>query len=195
MMLLCGLAAKHTPVFSELTAPFLRIGGNAPQHEDFQPHTMWSLSNAFTSPFKELDPIPQFKATAKLGPYLEHVRGSDRRGKMCPDFPVGTRPRSTANGAGRPLISWKTPKGCRWSVRVKRQSAGWRHAQAATGASIPPKQNRGHPENPSSSSAKAGASFSRSTIVPSSASTATAPRASSRRFTKFCPAPRCEVTL
>jgi hypothetical protein len=32
---------------------------------------MWSLSNAFTSAFKELDPIPQFKATAKLGGFLE----------------------------------------------------------------------------------------------------------------------------
>ncbi len=48
----------------------------APQHEDFQPRTMWSLPNAFTSAFKELDPIPQFKATAKLGPYLERVLGS-----------------------------------------------------------------------------------------------------------------------
>src|SRR5579863_10571914 len=43
----------------------------ATQHEDFQPRTMWSLSNAFTSAFKELDPIPQFKATAKLGAFLE----------------------------------------------------------------------------------------------------------------------------
>jgi hypothetical protein len=32
---------------------------------------MWSLSNAFTSAFKSLDPVPQFKATAKLGPFLE----------------------------------------------------------------------------------------------------------------------------
>jgi hypothetical protein len=48
----------------------------APEHDDFQPRTMWSLSNAFTSAFKELDPIPQFKATAKLGPYLERVVGS-----------------------------------------------------------------------------------------------------------------------
>jgi hypothetical protein len=48
----------------------------SPEHEDFQARTMWSLSNAFTSAFKELDPIPQFKATAKLGPYLEHVLGS-----------------------------------------------------------------------------------------------------------------------
>jgi hypothetical protein len=33
--------------------------------------TIWSLSNAFTSAFKELEPIPQFKATAKLGEFLE----------------------------------------------------------------------------------------------------------------------------
>lgn len=44
-----------------------------PQHEEFQPRTMWSLSNAFTSAFKELDRIPQFRATAKLGGFLELV--------------------------------------------------------------------------------------------------------------------------
>jgi hypothetical protein len=32
---------------------------------------MWSLSNAFTAALKELDPIPQFKATANLGGFLE----------------------------------------------------------------------------------------------------------------------------
>jgi len=37
-----------------------------PVHEEFQPRTMWSPSNAFTSAFKELEPIPQYKATAKL---------------------------------------------------------------------------------------------------------------------------------
>ena len=42
-----------------------------PQHEEFESRTMWSLSNAFTSAFKELDPIPQCKATAKLGGFLE----------------------------------------------------------------------------------------------------------------------------
>ncbi len=42
-----------------------------PQHDEFASRTMWSLSNAFTSAFKELDPIPQFKATAKLGEFLE----------------------------------------------------------------------------------------------------------------------------
>jgi hypothetical protein len=40
-----------------------------PKYEDFRPRTIGSLSNAFTSAFKELDPIPQFKATAKLGEF------------------------------------------------------------------------------------------------------------------------------
>jgi len=42
-----------------------------PKYEDFKLRTIWSLSNAFTSAFKELEPIPQFKATAKLGEFLE----------------------------------------------------------------------------------------------------------------------------
>ena len=40
-----------------------------PKYEEVRPRTIWSLSNAFTSAFKELDPIPQFKA--KLGEFLE----------------------------------------------------------------------------------------------------------------------------
>jgi hypothetical protein len=43
-----------------------------PQFQEFAPRTRWSLANAFTSAFKELDPIPQFKATAKLAPFLEN---------------------------------------------------------------------------------------------------------------------------
>jgi len=42
-----------------------------PKYEEFQPRTMWSLSNAFTSAFKELEPVPQFKATAKLAAFLQ----------------------------------------------------------------------------------------------------------------------------
>jgi hypothetical protein len=45
-----------------------------PQYEEFQPRTPWSLPNAFTSPFKELDPIPQYKATARLAGFLEAAR-------------------------------------------------------------------------------------------------------------------------
>ncbi len=41
-----------------------------PQYEEFSSRTRWSLSNAFTSAFKALEPIPQFKVTAKLGNFL-----------------------------------------------------------------------------------------------------------------------------
>jgi hypothetical protein len=50
-----------------------------PQHQEFEPRTMWSLSNAFTSACKELDPIPQFRATAKLGRFLGAVSATDNR--------------------------------------------------------------------------------------------------------------------
>jgi hypothetical protein len=42
-----------------------------PQVPEFAPRTLWSLSNAFTGAFKGLDPIPQFKATARLASFLE----------------------------------------------------------------------------------------------------------------------------
>lgn len=45
-----------------------------PSADEFQPRTMWSLSNAFTSAFKELEPIPQFKATGKLGTFLAAIQ-------------------------------------------------------------------------------------------------------------------------
>jgi hypothetical protein len=44
-----------------------------PEYPEFSPRTMWSLSNAFTSAFKNLDPVPQFKATAKLGGFLAQL--------------------------------------------------------------------------------------------------------------------------
>jgi hypothetical protein len=47
-----------------------------PQHEEFQARTMWSLSNAFTSAFKDLEPIPQFRATAKLSGFLTAAAAS-----------------------------------------------------------------------------------------------------------------------
>jgi hypothetical protein len=45
-----------------------------PTVEEFGPRTVWSLGNAFTSAFKELDPIPQFRATVKLTPFLEGIQ-------------------------------------------------------------------------------------------------------------------------
>ncbi len=50
------------------------------QHEEFTPQNMWSLSNAFTSAFKELDPIPQYKATGKLAGFLQAATGQERDG-------------------------------------------------------------------------------------------------------------------
>jgi hypothetical protein len=45
-----------------------------PLHQEFAGRTMWSLANAFTSALKELDPIPQFKATAKVGEFLSKAQ-------------------------------------------------------------------------------------------------------------------------
>jgi len=42
-----------------------------PKYDEYRPRTIWSLSNAFPSAFKELDPIPQFKSSARLGEFLE----------------------------------------------------------------------------------------------------------------------------
>jgi hypothetical protein len=60
-------------------------------------------SNAFTSAFKELDPVPQFKATAKLGEFLERP---------------GSRKRSSRRGGGRtaPRTSGRLPE---WLAAVK----------------------------------------------------------------------------
>jgi hypothetical protein len=44
-----------------------------PQFDEFAERTMFSLSNAFTSAFKALDPIPYFKATARLGAFLAPI--------------------------------------------------------------------------------------------------------------------------
>jgi hypothetical protein len=44
-----------------------------PEYPEFSQRTLWSLSNAFTSAFKKLDPVPQFKATAKLGEFLSQL--------------------------------------------------------------------------------------------------------------------------
>lgn len=42
-----------------------------PAHVEFAEPTLWSLSNAFTSAFKELKPVQKFQATARLSAFLE----------------------------------------------------------------------------------------------------------------------------
>jgi hypothetical protein len=45
-----------------------------PTVEEFAPRTLWSLENSFTSAFKELDPFPQFRVTAKLAPFMQDMQ-------------------------------------------------------------------------------------------------------------------------
>jgi len=44
-----------------------------PQYQDFEPRTLYSLQNAFTSAFKAIDPLPQFRATASLGHFFNSI--------------------------------------------------------------------------------------------------------------------------
>lgn len=43
----------------------------APSYDEFALPTLWSLSNAFTTAFKELTPVRQYEMTAKLGKFLQ----------------------------------------------------------------------------------------------------------------------------
>lgn len=45
-----------------------------PEYEDFEGRNLWSLSNAFTSAFKELNPLKQFQTTARLGTFMSDVQ-------------------------------------------------------------------------------------------------------------------------
>jgi hypothetical protein len=74
-----------------------------PQYPEFSARTMWSLSNAFTSAFKKLDSVLQFKSTAKLGAFLrysgDHAFSGlgeslriKRRGPSCDDRALGPEP-------------------------------------------------------------------------------------------------------
>lgn len=42
----------------------------SPAHEDFKLRNMWSLTNAFTSAFKDLEPVRRMEATASLQPFF-----------------------------------------------------------------------------------------------------------------------------
>ncbi len=53
-----------------------------PRYEEFRPRTIWSLSNAFTSAFKELDPIPHSRLRPSWG-------NSWRTGSHCRCRPRG----------------------------------------------------------------------------------------------------------
>lgn len=42
----------------------------APRHDEFKPRTVWSVSNAFTSAFKEARPDKRYELTARHGKFL-----------------------------------------------------------------------------------------------------------------------------
>ncbi len=42
----------------------------SPEWEDFRDRTLWSLENAFTESFKNLNPITQYQTTARLGKFI-----------------------------------------------------------------------------------------------------------------------------
>jgi hypothetical protein len=44
-----------------------------PSYEEFKPKTLWSLENSFTHSFKQLNPIPQYQSTARLGTFMKNV--------------------------------------------------------------------------------------------------------------------------
>lgn len=43
----------------------------SPPYEDFRDRTLWSLENAFTESFKNLNPLTQYQTTAKLGRFIQ----------------------------------------------------------------------------------------------------------------------------
>lgn len=45
-----------------------------PSYDEFRARNLWSLSNAFTSAFKELKPIKQYEVTARLGQFFANER-------------------------------------------------------------------------------------------------------------------------
>ncbi len=44
-----------------------------PQYADFEPRTLWSLENAFTSALKELEPVGRLRAVGRLAPFLSRM--------------------------------------------------------------------------------------------------------------------------
>jgi hypothetical protein len=78
-----------------------------PKYDDFRPRTIWRLSNAFTSAFKEVDPIPQFKA-AKLGDFLEGERYRARENSYTRTPIPQNNVFDFGSGRGPPARAWRS---------------------------------------------------------------------------------------
>ncbi len=44
-----------------------------PKYSEFEPRTLWSLENAFTSSLKELEPVSRLRAVGRLAPFLSRM--------------------------------------------------------------------------------------------------------------------------
>ena len=44
-----------------------------PKYPEFEPRTLWSLENAFTSSLKELEPVARLRAVGRLAPFLSRM--------------------------------------------------------------------------------------------------------------------------
>jgi hypothetical protein len=44
-----------------------------PKYPEFEPRTLWSLENAFTSALKELEPVARLRYTGQLAPFLSEM--------------------------------------------------------------------------------------------------------------------------
>jgi hypothetical protein len=73
-----------------------------PRYEGFRPRTVWSLSNAFTSVFRDPEPTLQFRATAMLGEFLK--AGSHNRSSLRAAHPAGLP-------TNNPCFEWATRRG------------------------------------------------------------------------------------
>jgi hypothetical protein len=82
-----------------------------PKYEEFRSRTIWRLWNAFTSAFKELEPIPQFKANSDVG----RIHGSSVLTVVLTVSTVPAGPalarlcRERTKGPSATLISTKPP--------------------------------------------------------------------------------------
>jgi hypothetical protein len=56
-----------------------------PIYAEFEPRTLWSLENAFTSAVKELEPVPRLKAVGRLAPFLTEM---PRIGQLLDASPI-----------------------------------------------------------------------------------------------------------
>jgi hypothetical protein len=61
----CGLPEHDVHLMREVDSLYF-----SPKHEEFKPRTVYSMQNAFTSAFQQLDPIPMYRATTSAGEYF-----------------------------------------------------------------------------------------------------------------------------